>query len=171
MASLACWRANLIGVRSKAVIATLSRARSTPSTKVIDIFRCYQTRTAEHAAGARLIKKKKRPVQKGPNRLITAGLPFVLFSLLAAWVVSNALSGKLKEREKAHGMESKSIRQAELEAEHDEMMERLNKIVKEDFDNTKRIKRPEEILEERRLERERRNRWHRRLYRWITRQE
>jgi hypothetical protein len=53
--------------------------------------------------------------------------------------------------------------------EHDEMLERLNKIVAKDFDNTKRIKRPQEVLEERRLERERRNRWYRRLYRWVMR--
>jgi hypothetical protein len=117
-------------------------------------------------------QRNKTPAQsKGPNRLLTAGLPFVLFSVLAAWVVSNALSGKLKEREKSLGLESRSIRQSELEAEHDEMMERLSKIVKQDFDNTKRIKRPEEVLEERRLERERRNKWYRRFYRWITRQE
>jgi hypothetical protein len=55
-----------------------------------------------------------------------------------------------------------------MEAEHDEMMERLQAIVSQDFEN-KRIKRPEEILEERRLEREKRNKWYRRLYRWITR--
>jgi len=53
-----------------------------------------------------------------------------------------------------------------VEEEHEEMLERLNKIVQTDFDNTKRIKRPEEVLEERRRERERRNAWHRRLYRW-----
>jgi hypothetical protein len=100
---------------------------------------------------------------------IKAGVPFVLFSVLAAWVVSNALDGKLKEMEVSQGKSSKSLRQAKLEVEHDEMLERLNKIVAKDFDNTKRIKRPQEVLEERRLERERRNRWYRRLYRWVMR--
>ena len=54
-----------------------------------------------------------------------------------------------------------------LEEEHRDMMERLDAISKREFDNTKRIKRPHEILEERRLERERRNAWHRRAYRAI----
>lgn len=99
--------------------------------------------------------------------MLRVGAPFVLFSILAAWVVSNALDGKLKEMEASQGKTSKSIRQAALEQEHDEMMERLNKIVAQDFDNTKRIKRPHEILEERRKEREKRNAWHRRAYRAI----
>jgi hypothetical protein len=90
-----------------------------------------------------------------------------LFSVLAAWVVSNAIDGKLKEMEASQGKTSKSIRQAALEQEHDEMMERLNKIVAQDFDNQKRIKRPHEVLEERRRERERRNAWHRRMYRAV----
>lgn len=100
--------------------------------------------------------------------LITAGLPLILFVILSSWVVGSAVSGKLKEYEVSQGRESKSIRQARMEAEHDEMMERLQAIVSQDFEN-KRIKRPEEILEERRLEREKRNKWYRRLYRWITR--
>lgn len=92
--------------------------------------------------------------------------------MLAAWVVSNALQGKLKERETAHGVTSQSLRQASLQVEHDEMMEKMNKIVaSQDFDNTKRIKRPEEILQERKRERERRNAWYRRLYRWVLRKE
>lgn len=106
----------------------------------------------------------------GTKQLVKAGLPLVLFSVLAAWVVSNAYAGKLREMETAQGRVSKSVRQAILEEEHDEMMERLSKIVANtDFDNTKRIKRPEEVLEERRLARERRNAWHRRLYRWAFR--
>lgn len=102
--------------------------------------------------------------------MVRAGLPFVLFSILSAWVVSKALEGKLKEMETAQGKTSKSLRQAALESEHDEMMERLNKIVADDaFDNTKRIQRPHEILEERRLARERKNAWYRRAYRWVLR--
>lgn len=100
--------------------------------------------------------------------MLTAGVPFVLFSVLAAWVVSNAVDGKLKEMELSQGKSSQSIRQAKLEEEHEDMMERLGKIVETDFDNTKRIKRPNEILEERRLDRERRNAWHRRAWRAVT---
>lgn len=104
----------------------------------------------------------------GVTHLVKAGLPLVLFSILGLWVVSNAYGGKLREMETSQGRVSKSVRQAMLEEEHDAMMERLQKIVKDDsFDNTKRIPRPEEILEERRLARERRNAWHRRWYRYI----
>jgi HAMP domain-containing protein len=98
---------------------------------------------------------------------IKAGVPFVLFSILAVWVVSNSLDGRIKEMEVAKGKTSKSIRQALMEEEQQEMMQRLNKIVAQDFDNTKRIKRPHEILEERQREREMRNAWHRRLYRAV----
>lgn len=112
---------------------------------------------------------KKKDQVSGSKQLVKAGLPLILFSILGAWVVSNAYSGKLKEMEASQGKVSKSVRQAVLEEEHDEMMERLSKIVQADFDNTKRIKRPEEVLEERRLARERRNAWHRRLYRWVFR--
>jgi len=118
----------------------------------------------------RLVGRKPRPSSSSSDTrhlAIRAGLPFVLFSILGAWVVSKALEGKLKEREVAIGHASKSLRQAALEKEHDEMMERLSKIVAaDDFDNTKRIPRPHEVLEERRKERERRNVWYRRLYRW-----
>ena len=100
-------------------------------------------------------KKKKKKKKTKQHQLLTAGLPFVFFSVLAAWVVSNALQGKLKERETAHGVTSQSLRQASLQVEHDETMEKMNKIVaSQDFDNTKRIKRPEEILQERKRERE-----------------
>jgi hypothetical protein len=114
---------------------------------------------------------KSKPLTKKSSTnhlLVTAGLPLILFVILSSWVVGSAVSGKLKEYETSQGRVSKSIRQARMEAEHDEMMDRLQSIVKQDFEN-KRIKRPEEILEERRLERERRNKWYRRLYRWITR--
>ncbi len=58
-----------------------------------------------------------------------------------------------------------------MDKEHDEMMGKLNKIMKEDFDNTKRIERPEEVLARRRKEREVRNVWYRRLWRNITGQQ
>ena len=102
-------------------------------------------------------------------QFVRVGIPLVLFSVLSAWVVSNAYGGKLKEMEVSQGKSSISLRQAAFEAEHDEMMERLSKIVKDDsFDNTKRIQRPEEVLEERRRERQKRNVWYRRWYRAVT---
>jgi hypothetical protein len=57
-----------------------------------------------------------------------------------------------------------------MEEKHADMMETLNKIKKTDFDNTKRIERPEEILERRRREREARNVWYRQWGRWLTEQ-
>jgi hypothetical protein len=99
---------------------------------------------------------------------IKAGLPFVLFSVLASWVVSNALEGKIRESEASQGKASKSIRQHQMEQEQNEIMERIGFITKQDFDNTKRIQRPHEVLEERRKERERRNVWYRRAWRWVT---
>ena len=48
------------------------------------------------------------------------------------------------------------------------MVEKLNHFVNQEFDNTKRIQRPEEVLEQRRQEREKRNVWYRRFGRWIT---
>ena len=62
----------------------------------------------------------------------------------------------------------RSQRQARMEEEHQDMLEKLNKIRHTDFDNTKRIERPDEILERRRREREARNVWYRRWGRWIT---
>lgn len=55
-----------------------------------------------------------------------------------------------------------------MDKEHDEMMEKLSHIVKQDFDNTKRIERPDEVLERRRKEREAKNVWYRRWWRGIT---
>jgi hypothetical protein len=54
-----------------------------------------------------------------------------------------------------------------MDEEKDDMMKKLDKKMKEPFDNTKRIERPEEILERRRMERDRRNVWYRRLGRFI----
>jgi len=109
------------------------------------------------------------PTKKGDqgNLLFRVGAPFVLFSILASWTVGRALEGRIKEMETAKGRTTQSLRQAALEVEHEDMMERLNKIVDQDFDNTKRIQRPEEILQQRREERAKRNAWHRRLYRGL----
>jgi len=130
------------------------------------------TRTLQRALGNRIRSRTfaSHP-QSTDNPMLRVGLPFVLFSVLASWVVGQAYGGKLQELEASQGKQSKSLRQAAMESEHDEMMDRLQTIRESDFDNTKRIKRPEEILEERRLERERRNRWYRRLYRWVLRKE
>lgn len=113
----------------------------------------------------KLVNRPRKGEKK--NIFLRAGLPFIFFSILASWVVKNAVEGKLKEREVSQGTVSRSLRQAKMEEEREEMMERLAKISSQDFDNTKRIKRPHEILEERRKERERRNAWHRRAYRYF----
>lgn len=62
----------------------------------------------------------------------------------------------------------RSERQARLQKEQSEMMEKISKIRKTDFDNTRRIERPEEILERRKNEREKRNVWYRRAWRSVT---
>ena len=66
---------------------------------------------------------------------------------------------------------ARSERQHLLEKEHDEMMDKLNRVVSQDFDNTKRIERPEEVLARRRKEREARNAWYRRYWRYLRGQE
>lgn len=58
-----------------------------------------------------------------------------------------------------------------MDKEHDDMMDKLNKVMNEDFDNTKRIERPEEVLARRRKERQARNVWYRRWWRNITGQQ
>jgi hypothetical protein len=62
----------------------------------------------------------------------------------------------------------RSERQHLLEKEHDDMMDKLNHIVAQDFDNTKRIERPDEVLARRRKDREARNVWYRSWSRWLT---
>lgn len=100
---------------------------------------------------------------------LKAGLPFLIFSVGASLVLKSALEGKNIERDKSKGLVSKSERQARLDNERDDMMEKLTKRIKTvEFDNTKRIERPEEILERRKLEREDRNRWYKRSWRWAT---
>lgn len=135
----------------------------------------------------------------GPSstqEFLRAGLPFVLFSVLSAWVLKNAIEGRTRESELVKGKASKwvmlwllvasclrflpfflslyhcrSERQARMEEEKNEMMDKLNKITSKDFDNTRRIERPEEILERRRKERQARNVWYKRWGRWITGQQ
>jgi hypothetical protein len=102
---------------------------------------------------------------------VRAGLPMILFCGLGVWVVSNGIEGKNRERDAFQGRISKSERQAMMDKEHDEMMDKLNQMMKQDFDNTKRIERPEEVLARRRKERERKNVWYRRWWRSITGQQ
>jgi hypothetical protein len=100
---------------------------------------------------------------------VKAGLPLLLFSVGASMMLKSGVEGKNIERDKSKGFVTKSERQARLDAERDQMMEKLNKRIKtQDFDNTKRIERPEEILERRKKEREERNRWSKRTWRWLT---
>ena len=120
---------------------------------------------------------KKRPasssiVQAAPTSFhifVRAGLPLLIFAVGGSYVLKSAVEGKNTERDKSRGLISKSERQARLDAERDDMVEKLNKKINaQEFDNTKRIERPEEILERRMKEREERNRWYRRSWRWIT---
>lgn len=100
---------------------------------------------------------------------VRAGLPFLLFSVGASLVLKSAVEGKNIERDKSKGLITKSERQARLDSERDQMVEKLNKRIQTvEFDNTKRIERPEEILERRKKEREDRNRWYKRTWRWVT---
>lgn len=92
----------------------------------------------------------------------------MMFCVGASYVLKKGIEGKQKEADVAKGAVSKSERQARLEKEQADMMEKINKIRKTDFDNTKRIERPEEILERRKKERERRNVWYKRAWRTLT---
>lgn len=119
------------------------------------------------------IPARRPPIQLPSNLhlFVRAGLPFLLFSVGASLMLKSGLEGKNTDRDKSKGFVSKSERQARLDAERDQMMEKLNKRIKTvEFDNTKRIERPEEILERRKKEREDRNRWYKRSWRWATRQ-
>jgi len=113
-----------------------------------------------------VIPKKKAP--PSTFLFIKAGLPLILFSVGASYVVKNGLEGKQKESDLSKGASSKSERQARLEREQEDMLSKINKIRKTDFDNTKRIERPEDILERRRQQREKRNVWYKRTWRAIT---
>jgi len=121
---------------------------------VVGINRCLATRASKK--------------NDGSLRFFKAGLPLLLFSGLGVWVVSNGIAGKNKERDAFQGRISVSERQAMMQKEHDDVMEKITKIVETPFDNTKRIERPEEVLARRREEREHRNAWYRRLGRWIV---
>ncbi|KAL7478175.1 hypothetical protein ACHAWX_000115 [Stephanocyclus meneghinianus] len=133
-------------------------------------YKFINTTVRTKEVGGRTVRSSLQP--SNFHLFIKAGLPFLLFSVGASYVLKSAVEGKNLEREKAKGLISKSERQARLEAEKDQMMEKLNKRIKsQDFDNTKRIERPEEILERRKREREERNRWYKRTWRWITGQQ
>jgi len=142
------------------------KSTPSPSSSLKSFQEQYKLRPT--AAG---IKKTSSQIQQPSNfhLFVKAGLPFLLFSVGASLVLKSAVEGKNIERDKSKGLVSKSERQARLDSEKDDMMEKLNKKwKKQDLDNTKRIERPEEILERRKKEREDRNRWHRRAWRWIT---
>jgi hypothetical protein len=91
----------------------------------------------------------------------------ILFCCLGVWVVSNGIAGKNKERDASQGRLSVSERQAMMSKEHDDLVEKMNHIVNQDFDNTKRIERPDELLARRRRERESRSVWYKRWWRSI----
>ncbi|GFH56642.1 hypothetical protein CTEN210_13118 [Chaetoceros tenuissimus] len=113
----------------------------------------------------------KLPKNKAPPStflFMKAGLPLMLFTIGASYVVKSGIEGKQREADAYKGASSKSERQARLEQEQNDMMEKISKIRKTDFDNTRRIERPEEILERRKQERERRNRWYNRAWRFVS---
>ena len=111
---------------------------------------------------------KKRSQPPSTFLFIKAGLPLVLFSVGASLVVKRGIEGKQKESDASKGLVSQSERQARMQVEKDDMMEKINKIRKTDFDNTKRIERTEEVLERRRKERDTRNKWYKRVWRSLT---
>ena len=78
--------------------------------------------------------KKK---QAGSLHIFRAGVPMLLFCGLGVWVVSNGIEGKNKERDAAQGRLSVSERQAMMNKEHSDMMQKMTHIVGQDFDNTK----------------------------------
>ena len=144
------------------------RAPPPPSIKSFqDQYKFVQPTKKPNNATSRL------PIQPPSNfhLFVRAGLPFLIFSVGASFVLKSAVEGKNNERDKYSGLVSKSERKARLDEEHDEMLNKLNKRIQTvDFDNTKRIERPEEVLERRRQERESRNKWYKRTWRWVTRQ-
>lgn len=124
--------------------------------------RNLQPRIAHH-----MLSTKAKRKQDGSLYMFRAGAPMILFCGLGVWVVSNGIEGKNKERDAAQGRLSVSERQAMMAKEHDDLVERMNHVISKDFDNTKRIERPEEILARRRKEREARNVWYKRWWRSI----
>eukprot|EP00980_Cylindrotheca_fusiformis_P015674 scaffold4518_cov149-Cylindrotheca_fusiformis.AAC.9 len=119
------------------------------------------------ADATRRFSTRPKGKKEGGLHLFRAGVPLIMFCALGVWVVSNGLDGKNKERDAAQGRLSVSERQAMMSKEHDDLVEKMNHIVSKDFDNTKRIERPDEILARRRREREARNVWYRRWWRSI----
>jgi len=113
------------------------------------------------------LPKAQAPPPGGARLFLRAGAPLVAFTVMSAYVVSTAVEGKNKERDASKGLVSKSERQVRMEREKEDMMEKIERAAKKEFDNTRRIERPEEILERRRAEREQRNRWYNRAGRWI----
>lgn len=117
----------------------------------------------------KLPNAKSAPKPPSGFLFIKAGLPLILFSVGASFVVQSAVNGQIHEREASKGQVSKSERQARLEREREDMVTKINKqIIPREFDNTKRIERPEEILERRKMEREKRNKWYKRTWRYLT---
>jgi len=123
---------------------------------------------ASHRCPRRLMSGGGKGDEEGSMYLIQAGLPLFLFCGLGVWVVSNGIDGKNRERDAFQGRISKSERQAVMDKEHDDMMNKLNRMMEQDFDNTKRIERPDEVLARRRKEREMRSVWYRRIWNNLT---
>ncbi|KAL3929884.1 MAG: hypothetical protein SGBAC_012012 [Bacillariaceae sp.] len=114
-----------------------------------------------------MLSTRPKRKQDGSLHMFRAGAPMILFCGLGVWVVSNGIDGKNKERDASQGRLSVSERQAMMSKEHDDLVERMNTVISKDFDNTKRIERPDEILARRRKEREARSVWYKRWWRSI----
>ena len=149
-------------------LALARRSLATGTTATAGTKRPAASSAAAAAAAPAPAPPKPPP---GGHLFIKAGLPLILFSVGASYVLKDAIEGKNKERDAVKGASSKSERQARMEREQEDMMEKINRNMAKDFDNTRRIERPEEILERRKMERERRNRWYRRAWRFVTRQQ
>jgi hypothetical protein len=124
-----------------------------------------------YVKGSKVGSNKKDEITTAKS--LFAGLPFVFFTLMSFWVLNIAYSGKLKDLAAVQGRSSKSFRQIRMEEERDNLLQTVQKpqedlIPIEKLNNTKRIIRPEEVLEQRRQERIKRNKWYRRFYRYIT---
>ena len=149
------------------MISTKVMMRSTCCAQRVRNYYYYLKPTTSNQYHRMFSTRQKKKQQHGSLHMFRAGVPMILFCGLGVWVVSNGIDGKNKERDAAQGRLSVSERQAMMNKEHDDLVERMNHAISKDFDNTKRIERPDEILARRRKERERKNVWYRRWWKSI----
>mmetsp|Transcript_11422 Transcript_11422/g.17319 ORF Transcript_11422/g.17319 Transcript_11422/m.17319 type:complete len:146 (-) Transcript_11422:87-524(-) len=121
-------------------------------------------------ATRRIPKSTSNANKKPPHSFMRVGMPFLLFVAGGTYFLSIALDDRLKDKEQMRELGgSKSDRQFQMEQEKENLLRKLQKDIEtKEFDNTRRIERPEEVLARRKKEREERNRWYKRTWRWIT---